>query len=297
MARPFKLDGFRGIIEMSDAHLDRMCYYLRKAYSDQLNAGGNGSLNVGGSGTTIGSMSDTSRTRRVNTGSSRQSFPGTGTETDSSYTYKQILNFPSSPTDTILNDQGFVILDGTSGVITADEAEIVNTVIAQTITDMRTGDEVGTYRVATTNPGNGTWTNKGTWFVDTTYSGSTTYKLWLKRSVAVEPGTYVYPISKDGTSGLKEVDIAVSSNLIQNILLPILTRDLATNNSLRYNQQVTQHTGVARGTISDTRLSGTSDTRSEPPGGTDPGPSDVYKAFSTPSGSAANHNVQIFYMI
>ena len=295
MARPFKLDGFRGIIEMSDAHLDRMCYYLRKAYSDQLNAGGNGSINVGGSGTTFGSMSDTSRTRRVNTGSSRQSFPGTGTETDSSYTYKQIINFPSSPTDTILNDQGFVILDGTSGVITADEAEIVNTVIAQTITDMRTGDEVGTYRVATTNPGNGTWTNKGTWFVDTTYSGSTTYKLWLKRSVAVEPGTYVYPISKDGTSGLKEVDIAVSSNLVQNILLPILTRQMLPN--LQYNQQLIQHTGVTRGTIYDTRLTGTSETQSNPPSGTDPGPSDVYKSFSTPSGSATSHQTQYFYLV
>ncbi len=295
MARPFKLDGFRGIIEMSDAHLDRMCYYLRKAYSDQLNAGGNGSVNVGGSGTTIGSMSDTSRTKRTNTGSNTQPYPGTGTETDSTYSYKQDFTIPSSPSDTILNDQGFVILDGTSGVMTADENEIINTVITQTISDMRTGDEVGTYRVATSNPGNGTWTNKGTWFVDTTYSGTTNYKLWLKRSMAVEPGTYVYPICKDGTSGLKEVDIAVSSNLVQNILLPILTRQMQPN--LQYNQQLIQHTGVTRGIIYDTRLSGTSETQSNPPSGTDPGPSDVYKSFSTPSGSATSHEVQYFYLV
>ena len=186
-------------------------------------------------------------------------------------------------------------IDGTSGVMTADENEIINTVITQTISDMRTGDEVGTYRVATSNPGNGTWTNKGTWFVDTTYSGTTNYKLWLKRSMAVEPGTYVYPICKDGTSGLKEVDIAVSSNLVQNILLPILTRQMQPN--LQYNQQLIQHTGVTRGIIYDTRLSGTSETQSNPPSGTDPGPSDVYKSFSTPSGSATSHEVQYFYLV
>ena len=278
MARPFKLDGFRGIIEMSDSHLDRMCYYLRQAYSDQLNSGGQGSIFVGGSGTTIGTASDTSRTQNVNTGTSRQSFPGTGTETDTNYTYKQNRNTPSSPSDTTINDGGFVIMDGNKGVITADEAEIVNTVITQTIADIRTGDEVGSYRVSTSNPGGGTWTDKGTWFLDTTYNGQTRYKLWLKRSNTTEPGTYVYPIARDSNKGLKEVEIATSSNLIQNILLPILTRNMS--NDLHY-QVSTSNTSI--------------NTRSEPPGGTDPGPSDVYKAFSTPSGSAVVH--QPYYLI
>ena len=292
MARPFKLDGFRGLIEMSDSHLDRMCYYLRQAYSDQLNSGGQGSIFVGGSGTTIGTASDTSRTQEFNEGTSRQSFPGTGTETDTSYTYNQNRNIPSSPSDLTLDDNGFVVLDGNKGFITADEAEIVNTVITQTITDIRTGDEVGSYRVATSNPGSGTWTNKGTWFVDTTYTGTTTYKLWLKRSVAVEPGTYVYPIARDSNKGLKEVEIAKSSNLVQNILLPILTRNMS--NDLYYSVTTTLST-INRGTFNDTRLSTTDETYDEPPAGTDPGPSDVYKAFSTPSGSAVVH--QPYYLI
>ena len=292
MARPFKLDGFRGLIEMSDSHLDRMCYYLRQAYSDQLNSGGQGSIFVGGSGTTIGTASDTSRTQNVNTGTSRQNFPGTGTETDTNYTYNQNRNIPSSPSDSTLDDQGFVIMDGNKGFITADEAEIVNTVITQTIADMRTGDEVGTYRVATSNPGNGTWTNKGTWFVDTTYSGTTTYTLWLKRAMAVEPGTYVYPIARDSNKGLKEVEIATSSNLVQNILLPILTKNMS--NDLHY-QVSTSNTSINRGTFNDTRLSTTANTRQEPPAGTDPGAADVYKAFSTPSGSSVVH--QPYYLI
>ena len=296
MARPLRLDGTSGLIEMSDADLDRLCYNLRVAYSTQLNSGGSGSVHVGGSGTTIGSMSDTSRTQNVNTGSSRQSFPGTGTETDASYTYKQLRTFPTSPSNTNLNTEGFVIIDGTSGTISATEAQIAATVITQTITDMRTGDEVGTYRVSTSNPGGGTWVDKGTWFVDTTYTGSTTYKLWLKTAHSSIPGSIVYPLTIDGTAGLKEVNIASSGNLIQNILLPILTRDMATNNSLYYELNV-NNTGVNRGVIADTRLDSTSNTRSEPPAGTDPGGSDIYKAFSTPSGSIANHTVEYFKLV
>lgn len=296
MSRPLRIDGTSGLIEMSDADLDRLCYNLRVAYSSQINSGGHGNVHVGGSGTTIGSMSDTSRTQNVNTGSSRQSFPGTGTETDASYTYKQLRTFPTSPSNSILNTESFIIIDGTSGTITATEAQIAATVIAQTITDMRTGDEVGTYRVSTSNPGGGTWVDKGTWFVDTTYTGSTTYKLWLKTAHNSIPGSNIYPLAADGTSGLIEKDISTSSNLIQNILLPILTRDMAVNSSLYYLLD-TNNTGVNRGVISDTRLNSTSNTRSEPPGGTDPGPSDVYRAFSTPSGTAADHTIEYFKLV
>ena len=292
MSRPLRIDGTAGLIEMSDADLDKLCYRLRRAYADQLNANGNGSLNVGGSGTTIGSASDTSRTQRVNTGSNTQPYPGTGTETDASFTYKQNRNIPSSPSSTTLNNDGFVIIDGTSGVISATESQIVSTIITQTITDMRTGDEVGTYRISTSNPGNGTWVNKGTWFTDTTYSGSTTYYLWLKTLNSTSPGTDIYPLGIDGTLGLKELFISVSSNLVQNILLPILTRNMA--NDLYY-QVSTSSSSINRGAFLDTRLSSTSNSQSNPPAGTNPGSSDVYRSFSTPSGSAATF--QNYYLI
>jgi hypothetical protein len=311
MSRPLRIDGTAGLQEMSDADLDRLCYYLRVAYANVLQSGGHGSVNVGGSGTTFGSMSDTSRTQRVNTGSNVQSAPGTGTETDSSYTYKQVITGPSSPTDNTLNTQGFQIIDGTSGTIAATEAQIAATVISQTIQDMRVGDEVGTYRVLPSNPANfghgggGTWVNMGTWFIDTNYIGTTIYYLWLKTAHTSVPGSNVYPVCSEYPAvGLREVNITTSSNLIQNILLPILQRDMLNNNglsfnnnSLRYNQQSNQVSGVARGTQIDTRLSGTTETQSNPPAGTDPGGSDVYRTFSTPSGATTNHSVQIFYMI
>lgn len=292
MSRPLRIDGTAGLIEMSDADLDKLCYRLRRAYADQLNANGNGSLNVGGSGTTIGSASDTSRTQRVNTGSNTQPYPGTSTETDASFTYKQNRNIPSSPSSTTLNNDGFVIIDGTSGVISATESQIVSTIITQTISDMRTGDEVGTYRVSTSNPGGGTWVNKGVWFTDTTYSSSITYYLWLKTLNSTSPGTDIYPLGIDGTLGLKELFISVSGNLVQNVLLPILTRNMS--NDLYY-QVSTTSSSINRGTFSDTRLASTSNTQSNPPAGTNPGPSDVYRSFSTPSGSAATF--QNYYLI
>ena len=79
-----------------------------------------------------------------------------------------------------------------------------------------------------------------------------------------------------------------------NILLPILTRNMSSG--LYYLHNVAND-GVNRGVISDTRLSGTSHTQSNPPAGTDPGPSDVYKTFSTPSGAATNHTVEYFKMV
>ena len=75
-------------------------------------------------------------------------------------------------------------------------------------------------------------------------------------------------------------------------LLPILTRNMS--NDLYYSVTTALST-INRGTFNDTRLSTTDETYDEPPAGTDPGPSDVYKAFSTPSGSAVVH--QPYYLI
>jgi len=86
--------------------------------------------------------------------------------------------------------------------------------------------------------------------------------------------------------------ISVSSNLVQNVLLPILTRNMS--NDLYY-QVSTTSSSINRGTFSDTRLTSTSNTQSNPPAGTNPGPSDVYRSFSTPSGSAATF--QNYYLI
>ena len=292
MARPLKIvsDGLR---ELSDADLDAICYYTRVAYANQLNANGNGYVYVGAGNTSIGSMSDTSSTRQTNSqtrnysgGTDYPAYPGIGVETDASYSYRQLRGTPGFPSAATLNASGYMIVEGTDGVrVVNTEAQIFAEVIAQTIADMRTGDEVGTYRVATTTPAGGTWTNKGTWFADTTYSaGTTTYKLYLKRSDTA-PGV-VRPLVLSG-SEVSETTGTFNENhaMIQNILLPALTRRLGSGD---LNYTVATTGSISRGAFSNTRQTSASNTRFF----TNP----VYYSRSTPTGGSVVQETKRLYL-
>jgi len=290
MVRP--LEFLSGNLEsMSDADLDRLQYYLRVAYAAQLDAGGDGSISVGSSQTSIGSASDTSSTQQtattvriVNDGiiQTFPAYPGLGTETDSTFNYQQDQTVPSFPSASTLNADGYAFYDNTAGAVqTANTAShLYDEVLAQCITDMRTGDEVGTYRISTTTPtdgGAGTWADKGTWYTDSTYdAGTTTYKLWLKTALGTVPGSDIEPVGLDG-SDLKERGILNSNNLIQNVLLPALTRRMSSGDLL-YTVITSAPSGVNRGTFTDTRQTTASNTQSF----SNPN----YNSTSTPTGSA-----------
>ena len=290
MVRP--LEFLSGNIEqMSDADLDRLQYYLRVAYAAQLNSSGNGYIFVGATETSIGSASDTSRTQQtasttrvVDDGviQTYPSYPGTGTETDSTFSYRQDQSVPSFPSSSTLDTHGFAFFDhiGNETIQTANTAsQIYSEVLSQCITDMRTGDEVGTYRISVstpTNGGAGTWVDKGTWYTDSTYdAGTTTYKLWLKTALTAIPGSAIEPLGLDG-SDLKEREILNSNPMIQNVLLPALTRRMS-DGDLLYTVG-TSVTGVNRGSFTDTRQESATNTQTF----TDPN----YISTSTPSGSA-----------
>lgn len=290
MVRP--LEFLSGNLEsMSDADLDRLQYYLRVAYAAQLDAGGDGSISVGSSQTSIGSASDTSSTQQTNTTvrivndgiiQTYPAYPGLGTETDSTFNYQQDQTVPSFPSASTLNADGYAFYDNTAGAIqTANTAShLYDEVLAQCITDMRTGDEVGTYRISTSTPtdgGAGTWTDKGTWYTDSTYdAGTTTYKLWLKTAMTSIPGSDIEPVGLDG-SDLKERGILNSNNLIQNVLLPALTRRMSSGDLL-YTVVTSTPSGINRGTFTDTRQTTASNTQSF----SDPN----YNSTSTPTGTA-----------
>mgnify|MGYP000344936057 CR=1 FL=1 len=178
------------------------------------------------------------------------------------------------------------------------EAELAAVIIDQAITNMRTGDEVGSYRVATTTPTNGgagTWTNKGTFFSDTTYSaGTTTYILYLKTALSSVPGSNIYPVGLYAPGGtpdgnLAQRDITNSGILIQNILLPALTRKMSSG---LYYSVATSVSGINRGTFTDTKLSGT--TNSQNFTGASYTAAGFYQSISTPSGSAGT--VSTYYL-
>ena len=299
MVRPLKYDS-GNLQEFSDADLDRLCYNLRVAYANQLNSSGNGYIFTGSGETSIGSASDTSSTQRTSTVTrivndgviqTYPAYPGIGTETDATYNYRQKQGVPTFPTDSTMNTDGYVYYSNDEVVVANTAAHLYDEILSQTITDMRTGDEVGTYRISTstpTNGGAGTWTDKGTWFVDSTYSaGSTTYKLWLKRSLTTVPGTSVLPVGLD-TDDLKERPIANTDNIIQNILLPALTRRM-NDGDLKYTVVTSTPSGVNRGSFLNTRQTSASNTQSFS--------NPTYSSTSTPTGSATTQTTYYLNLV
>lgn len=293
--------------DMTDANLERLIYYLQVAYAAQLNASGNGYIFVGSGETTIGSATDTSKTQQVNQTQKivndgviqgYPAYPGVGSETDTTYSYQQKRTVPSAVSSGSFNRYGMIFYDSANDEIEpfSTEAQLADVITDQAITNMRTGDEVGSYRVSTTAPtdgGAGTWTDKGTFFSDTTFSaGTTTYKLWLKTALDTVPGSDTFPIGLDSDGGGTAVGniiqraITDNSRLIQNVLLPALTRKMSSG--LHYTV-ATSISGINRGTFTDTKQTATSNTQAF----VNPN----YNSTSTPSGTASTVTTYYLNMI
>ena len=302
---PMKYDGSNTLQDMSAADLQRLIYNLQAAYADQLNGSGDGYVFVGSGATSIGSASDTSATQQtsqneafVNDGIiiGYPSYPGVGSETDTTYAYQQDRTTPSAPSADTFNYDGMIYFDSANDHIEpfSTEAELAAVIIDQAITNMRTGDEVGSYRVATSTPSNGgagTWTNKGTFFADSLYAGSSTvYNLYLKLSLNTPPGTDISPVGIEDANGhLIEKSTAKDQELITDLLLPALTRKMSSG---LYYSVATSVSGINRGAFTDTKLSGT--TNSQNFTGANYAAAGFYQAISTPSGSAGT--VSTYYL-
>lgn len=297
---PLKYDGSNTLQDMSTSDLERLTYYLQVAYAAQLNGGGDGYVFVGSGATTIGSAADTSATqqtnqtaRGINDGVIQgfPSHPGIGVETDTNYSYQQDQTGPDAVSSATFNLRGMLFYDSANDELEpfSTEAQLAAVIIDQAITNLRTGDEVGSYRVSTSAPssgGAGTWTDKGTFFSDTTFSaGTTTYKLWLKTALDSVPGSDVFPVGLDSdgsgtvTGNIHQRIILNNGSLIQNILLPAMTRKQTSG--LRYSV-ATSISGINRGAFTDTKQTGTTNTTSLSGG--------FYKSISTPSGGASTVN-------
>lgn len=295
---PLRYDGSDTLQDMTSAQLDRLIYYTQVAYANQLNSSGDGYIYVGAGGTSIGSASDTSATQQINQTQriindgviqGYPGYPGIGTETDTTYAYRQDRTTPAAVSSSDFNTYGMLYYDSGNDHLEpfSTEAELAAVIIDQAITNMRTGDEVGSYRVSTstpTNGGAGTWTDKGTWFSDSTYSaGTTTYKLWLKTALTSVPGSDVFPVGLEDDGGgtptghIINRDFSTGAGtLIGEVLLPALTRKMSSG---LYYSVATSVSGINRGTFTDTRQTATSNTRSFAGG--------FYKSISTPTGAAS----------
>ena len=292
--RPFYFNGSASSFSlrtMTDSNLASLRYQLRLAYAAVLNGNGNGRLYTGGSNN-VGQAHSTEYTYAQNQnnrnwnyydGEDWPGYPGLGTTTRSTTTFTQTRNNESFPSNANLRDYGWLYWTGSTTsfsmrVISAEQ-DFVDTLLTDTISEAVTGDEVGTYRVATGSPGSG-WTDKGAVFTNTIYSNNsqTTWRLYLRTS-ASDPGGEK-PIGwKSGGAPFMQRSISSGDSLVQTLLLPMLHRRVANNGALNYN---INGGGTGRGTMSDTRYNSSSTNQWFS--------SNIYYRSRTPSGGQSTNS-------
>ena len=315
MSRPLYYDasGASNVINlraMTDAELDALAHSVRVAYAAQLNAGGEGSLFVGSSGSTsIGSLRDTLSTQVLTPQSVGQSpgnqpgteqyppYPGIGHDQSAALTYfrQKRTTPPSFPNTTTLGTHSYLCLDGSYDIkVAKDESDIISGIINVCLDELKSGDLVGSYKVQINSPGTN-WADKGAWFIDTTYDNADniTYKLWLRTS-ATSVNADVLPLKLDNNEIKRHTDISSTSGIVQNVLLPTMTRRLSTGTSLCYDVDSTISAGVSRGLFKNTRFNQEVNTRFITNAGQ---PDEVYRSLSTPKTSGTKEEVARRYLL
>lgn len=260
--------------EMTSAQLALLRFNLRQRYANVVNANGVGQLVVGG-GTNFGSAVNTERTVGSQTSNTNWRFnnPSTGTTTRTTYNYGlNRTGIPGFPTDFTNSYCAFDA--GTNEFFQARTVNhFLDGIITETINEMRTGDELGTYRVATSSPGTG-WTDKGLFFRDSYFNNIQirTYNLYLRTSATAPAAGGVLPLYINSAGDFQEMT-AAQYMLLENLLFTILQSRISAG-SLNYS---IDGSGVARGSFIDTRRAGTT-RRDLPLSG------DNYTSTATPSG-------------
>lgn len=314
MSRPLYYDasGASNVINlraMTDAELDALAHSVRVAYAAQLNAGGEGSLFVGSSGSTsIGSLRDTVSTQETAGTPSPGNQDGTdqyppsasvniGHDQSAALTYfrQRRTTPPSFPNAATLGTHSYLCLDGSYDIkVAKDESDIISGIINVCLDELKSGDLVGSYKVQINSPGTN-WADKGAWFIDTTYDNADniTYKLWLRTS-ATSVNADVLPLKLDNNEIKRHTDISSTSGIVQNVLLPTMTRRLSTGTSLCYDVDSTISAGVSRGLFKNTRFNQEVNTRFITNAGQ---PDEVYRSLSTPKTSGTKEEVARRYLL
>jgi len=306
MTRPLYYDGF-DLRTMSSSQADRVVYYLQVAYANQLDAAGDGAVYAAASGgLSIGSALDTSSTVQDATraapsddGSfqSYPSYPGIGTETDTTYYYRQNVSWPNFPSVSVLDSASYLALSS-ADIQIANTSGILLSIINQALSAIKL-DYVGAYYVSPTQPslgGAGVWSDKGSWFVDSRYNnvGNTTYKLWLKKSLTTIPGSTDFLPMYLENNDLKTVQGFNENHfMIQDVLLPALTRRLTDSTiDLRYEIVSGVEPAGSRGSFLDTKYTQSTNTQFS----TGSGYSEVYTSRSTPLTSGTTTTVNTYWL-
>ena len=289
----------------SDSQLEVLSYFLRKRYAALLDAGTDYPGEVKTSQPTNFVSIGTATNGYRNQGSLTEpddNHNSQGAEPDSTFGSDQ-TTFSSSAV-TFYQNQGHSTALTTSATINnmgllywtspdlkigpTVETDLRDSLATHCLTQMRTGDEVGSYRVATSDPGGGTWSDKGAFFTDTIYGNASygAYKLWLKTANTTEPSTPDNYIRWDATNTEIQLESSVNysstSKFITDCYLSVIAR-----RALNYNV-ATSIVGTNRGTFYDKKYDSYTDTLSGPSGG-------VYTRTYDPSGSLVDSSGPYYF--
>ena len=292
------------LYQMTDNELDTLSYYVRKRYAHYLNTSTSttGRIEIGDPGITgfvaIGGATDTDRLQHVES-EPNDNTPSGGAEPDTNFGddpedvettstfYYMQNNAPALISSTSINSHGVLFWNSDHLKIgPTSETDLLDTIVTDAISEIRTGDEVGSYFVASSSPAGGTYVSKGVFFTDTIFPNTTrtTYNLWLKTANTTEPtSANDYATWDSSNNEIQLIDVDDFTNyLIDSIFVNVLQR-----NCPLYSVVASLSTPAnTKSTFYDTGYSSTtntltSDIPSPPSGGT-------YTRTFTPSGSFEN---------
>lgn len=285
--RPLKFDTDQ-LKEFSDSELEELSYNIRVAYVSDILAGddvpGKVSRTIPSAdyniiGTAIDRIRTVATSTRNNDNSPPPGYDSTPTViyptikyawANVSYTTYQHQTAASWPTLSVLNSNSYIIFDSAASnlkIAGETESDIINNVINDVRYQIKSGDELGSYRIAQTPPVTGTWANNGIAFTDSLYSSiNGIYYLYFKTEnaageIPASTGTYPLRYENHATHGkiFKEMEMGPTSNLIQNIFLPILKKYFVSY-ILTLTPYWSNPTWISKGTILDTYYSDTTTT-------------------------------------
>ena len=293
---------------ISDTDLEVLSYFLRKRYAALLDGASStpgwvGTAQANGDYISIGTANNGVRAQGSHT-EPDDNLPSSGAEPDTSFSSDQSTFSQSQSTfyqychhnvaystseQTTINTMGLLYWsDPDLKIGPTVEADLRDTLATHCLTQMASGDEVGSYRVATSDPGGGTWSDKGTFFTDTIYadSGYGVYKLWLKTANTTEPSSPDNYIRWDATNN--EIQLESSTDASTNKLVNDAYLTIVYRRHLLYNVSLT-NSGTNKGTFYDKKYSATTNALSGPSGG-------VYTRTYTPSGSLTDSSGPYYFV-
>jgi len=298
--------GNKDLRQFKDADLEVLSYFLRKRYAELLNTvtttpgyvSNEGQGQIDGTFASIGTATDGHRTQGSTT-EADDNLPASGAEPDSTFgsdqtalvsdttTYYQAYSHSTAYGTTeqnTLNAMGILYWSSPDLKIGPHvEADLVDTLANHCLTQMLTGDEVGSYRVREGAPNtasgiSGGWVDKGIFHTDSYYAGTQmTANLWLKTANTTEPSSPDNYVRWDSTNNEMQLESSVLYTGTANKLITDAYLNIILRRHPLYNVSTT-NSGTHKGEFTDVKYQSTTDVLSGPAGG-------VYTRTYTPSGS------------